>query len=134
MLKEFKINTKKKQELVDITDEIKSIVKESDVKSGICVVYVPHATAGILINENYDKSVCDDIINKLNDIVPKHENYQHDAVDNNAHAHIKASVIGPSEIIIIKDKNLLLGTWQGIALAEFDGPRERKIFVKIIET
>ena len=131
MLKEFKIKTSKKQELIDITEEIKKII--SDVEEGICLVYTPHATAGILINENYDEKVCEDIINKLEELIPEKGNYKHDCVDDNAHAHIKSAIIGPSETIIIKDGKLLLGTWQGIALVEFDGPRIRKIYVKIIK-
>lgn len=133
MLKEFRISTNKKQELIDITDRIKKIVKDSGVKNGICIVYVPHATAGILINENYDASVCNDIINKLEQIAPQRDVYEHDRIDDNAHAHIKASLIGPSETTIIKNNELVLGTWQGIALAEFDGPKTRTVLVKIIE-
>jgi len=133
MLKEFRISTNKKQELIDITDRIKKIVKDSGVKNGICIVYVPHATAGILINEDYDASVCNDIINKLEQIIPQRDVYEHNRIDDNAHAHIKASIIGPSETIIIQNNELVLGTWQGIALAEFDGPKTRTVLVKIIE-
>ncbi|MEK0336617.1 MAG: secondary thiamine-phosphate synthase enzyme YjbQ [Nitrosopumilus sp.] len=133
MLKEFRVSTSKKQELVDITGKIKEIVRDSDIKSGICIVYVPHATAGIIINENYDPSVCNDILNKLEQIAPQTDRYEHDKIDNNAHSHIKASIIGPSQTIIMQNNELLLGTWQGIALAEFDGPKTRTVFVKIIE-
>lgn len=133
MIKEFRILTNKKQELIDITDKIKEIVKDSGVKNGICIIYVPHATAGILINENYDNSVCNDIINKLEEIAPSTGTYEHDKIDDNAHSHIKASIIGPSETTIIQNNKLVLGTWQGIALAEFDGPKTRTILVKIIE-
>lgn len=133
MLKEVEIATSKSQELIDITKKIKKIVKDSGIKEGICLVYVPHATAAILVNENCDPSVCADIIKKLADIVPLHDNYKHDKIDNNSHSHIKASLIGPSETIIIKDGELFLGPWQEIALAEFDGPRKRKILVKIIK-
>lgn len=133
MLKQIKVITRKKQELIDITGKLKEIVKESKIENGICVVYVAHATAGILINENYDPAVCGDIINKLEELIPSKGNYKHNCIDNNAHAHIKASLIGPSETIIIKNNELALGTWQGIAFAEFDGPRQRTIFVKIIE-
>jgi len=133
MLKEFRISTNKKQELIDITDRIKKIVKDSGVKNGICIIYVPHATAGILVNENYDSSVCNDIINKLEEIAPSTGRYEHDKIDNNAHSHIKASLIGPSELLIIEKGELILGTWQGIALAEFDGPKTRTVLVKIIQ-
>jgi len=134
MLKEFEISTKKEQELIDITDKVKSIISESRIESGICIVYVPHATAGIIVNENYDPSVCNDIIKQLNEFIPKHNNYEHDKIDNNANSHIKSSIIGPSETIILEDGKLKLGRWQGIALAEFDGPRtKRKIYIKIIK-
>lgn len=133
MLKEITIKSNNHQEIIDITEQVKKLVKESGVKDGICIVYVPHATAGILINENYDPSVCDDIIKKLADLVPLHDGYKHDKIDNNSHSHIKASLIGPSETIIIKNGELLLGTWQSIALAEFDGPRQRKILIKVVE-
>ena len=133
MLKEFRISTNKKQELIDITDRIKKMVKDSGVKNGICIIYVPDATAGILINENYDASVCNDIINKLEQIAPQRDVYEHNRIDDNAHSHIKASLIGPSETTIIQNNELVLGTWQGIALAEFDGPKTRTVLVKIIE-
>jgi secondary thiamine-phosphate synthase enzyme len=133
MLKEIQISTHKSQEIIDITQQVAKIVNDSGIKDGICLVYTPHATAGILINENYDKGVCDDIINQLEKLVPTKANYKHDCVDNNAHAHIKASLIGPNETIIIKDGELALGTWQGLALAEFDGPRKRKVLIKILK-
>ena len=133
MLKEFKIKTNKKQEIIDITSEIKKIISDSKIERGICIVYVPHATAGILINENYDKSVCEDIINKLEELSPERGNYKHDCIDENAHSHIKASLIGPSETILIGNRKLLLGTWQGIGLAEFDDPKTRRVLVKVIE-
>ena len=132
MLKEITIKTQKSQELIDITRQVEEAVKTSKIKDGACIVYVPHATAGILINENYDPGVCQDIIKKLNDIIPLHDNYKHDCVDNNSHAHIKSAILGPSESIIIKNVKLMIGTWQGIALSEFDGPRTREIIVKII--
>ena len=132
MLFKFKIRTSRKQEMVGITDRVKEFVEKSKIKRGICVVYTPHATCGIIINENYDESVCSDILNKLEQIAPENGNYEHDKIDNNAHSHIKASIIGPNETIIIENGKLLLGTWQGIALAEFDGARDRIVFVKMI--
>ena len=129
----FKISTTKKQELIDITEKVRQIVKNSKVKKGLCIVYVPHATAGIIVNENYDPSVCKDIINQLERIAPSTDSYEHDKIDDNAHSHIKASLIGPSETLIIENGELILGTWQGIALAEFDGPRTRTVLIKIIE-
>jgi len=130
---EFTISTSKQQEIVDLTSKVKEIVKKSKVQEGLCMVYVPHATCGIIINENYDPSVCDDIITALNKAIPLHADYKHDRIDNNAAAHIKAAIIGPSEAIIIKNGSLQLGRWQGIALTEFDGSRERKVFVKVLK-
>jgi len=130
---EFKLKTNKKQEIIDLTEKIKEVVEKSNIKNGICIVYVPHATCGIIVNENYDPSVCNDILNKLEQIAPENASYEHDKIDNNAHSHVKASLIGPSETVIIENSALQLGTWQGIALTEFDGPRERTVLVKVIE-
>ncbi len=127
---EFSVKTGRKQEIVDITEEVKKIVKNSKIKEGIALVYTPHATAAIMINENYDPNVCDDILEALNKLIPSGV-WKHDRVDGNADAHIKAGIIGPSEAIPIKDSNLLLGTWQSIMLVDFDGPRDRKISVSI---
>ena len=132
MQKEIIISTKAHNELIDITKEIEKIVSESKVKQGLCNVFVTHATAAILINENYDPNVMEDIINTLNKIIPEHNNYKHDQIDNNAASHIKAAIIGPSETIPIKDNKLDLGTWQSIAFCEFDGPRSnRRIIITI---
>ncbi len=133
MLRTLTIKTNKKQEIIDITEKVKSIVSESRIKEGFCIIFTPHSTAGIIINENYDKNLCYDILDKLEEFIPVYENYRHNKIDNNAHAHIKASLIGPTKTAIIKNGQLLLGTWQGIALAEFDGPRVRNIFIKIIK-
>jgi len=133
MQHEFSIKTSSPQQIIDLTKEVKKLVSQSKIKEGICLVYAPHATCAVIINENYDLSVCDDILSALNKLVPLHAGYKHDKVDNNAAAHIKSAIIGPSETISVKNGNLQLGTWQGIALTEFDGPRERKIIVKIIK-
>ena len=130
MQKEIIISTKAHNELIDITKEVEKIVSESKVKQGLCNVFVTHATAAILINENYDPNLRDDIIKALNQTIPERNNYKHDQIDNNAASHIKAAIIGPSETIPIKDNKLYLGTWQSIAFCEFDGPRtNRKIIV-----
>ena len=133
LLLEFLINTKEKQEITDITDKIRKSVSDSKIENGICIVYVPHTTAGIIINENADVNVSKDILNQLEKIIPSKGNYKHNCTENNAHAHIKSSIITPSEVIIISKGKLMLGTWQGIALVEFDGPHQRKVFVKIIK-
>ena len=130
-MKELNFSTSKQFEVIDITKEVSEAVKE--IKEGIAVIFVPHATAGIIINENYDPKVSEDIITALNQIVPLRNNWKHDQVDGNAAAHIKSAIIGPSETVIIKDGKMQLGTWQQIALIDFDGPRERKVFVKTIK-
>jgi secondary thiamine-phosphate synthase enzyme len=130
---EFTIKTGKKQEIVDISMKVREIVSKNPVKEGLCHIYVPHATAAVIINENYDPGICDDIINTLEKLIPSKGKYNHDRVDGNAHSHIKASLIGPSKMVPIKDGKLQLGTWQGIAIADFDGPRERKVIVQLLK-
>ena len=130
MQEEFTIKTSKKQQIVDITEKIKNLVKNSKVKEGICLVYVPHATCAVMINENYDPNVMDDLLNSLNKLIPEGK-WLHDSVDGNGAAHIKSAILGPSETIPIKDSELQLGQWQDIMLCDFDGPRQRKIIVTI---
>ncbi len=132
-MQSFIVRTKKRQEIIEITERIKEFVAKSKVNSGTCFVYTPHTTAAILINENYDKGLNEDIIENLERLIPSNASYKHNKTDDNAHAHIKASIIGPSETILIKDGKFQLGRWQGIAFCEFDGPRERKVYVKIIK-
>ena len=127
---EFSVRTTRHSEIVDITKQVEEIIEASVVKDGICIVYVPHTTAAVTINENADPSVKTDILNYLNKIVPWNGNYTH--MEGNAAAHIKASVIGSDRTIIIKNGRLVLGTWQGVYFCEFDGPRSRKVFVEII--
>lgn len=129
---EFVIKTKKREEIVDITEEIETAVTKSKIKEGICLIYLPHATAALTINENADPNVCLDFLDALNKLIPQGI-WRHDRIDSNGAAHIKAAIIGPDVIIPIKDNRLQLGTWQGIMLCEFDGPRERKIVVKIVK-
>ncbi|MEM3407300.1 MAG: secondary thiamine-phosphate synthase enzyme YjbQ [Nitrososphaerota archaeon] len=127
----LEIKTSKKIEFIDITNQINKIIKEEKIKNGICYLFIPHTTAGITINENADPSVKEDIINTLNKIVPEDLGYEH--LEGNSPAHIKSSLIGHSEVIFIENGELALGTWQGIFLCEFDGPRKRKVYIKIIE-
>ncbi len=128
---EFTIESKKREEIIDITKKVEEIVDRiSDEDSQACLVYVPHTTCAVIVNENYDKAVCEDILNWLKKQVPEGV-WKHDKTDNNGDSHIKDSILGPSQIIPIENGKLQLGKWQGIALAEFDGPRERKIIVKI---
>ena len=121
----FTIQTSKREELVDITKEIESKIPEG---KGIVHVFIPHATAGITINENADANLPRDISNFLNSIVPKGK-WMHDRIDSNADAHIKTSLIGNSVSVPFNDGKLLLGAWQNIFLCEFDGPRERNVEV-----
>ncbi|HOJ94572.1 MAG TPA: secondary thiamine-phosphate synthase enzyme YjbQ [Fervidobacterium nodosum] len=131
MLKKIDISTSKRIEFLDITSIVSNIVSESNVKEGICLVYVPHTTCGLTINEHADPSVVSDIINHVNKLVPYNSDYKH--LEGNSDAHIKASIFGSSLSIIISNGKLLLGTWQGIFLCEFDGPRKRNVYIKILE-
>jgi len=125
------ISTSKRQELIDITSEVEAIVKKSKVKEGLCTIFAMHATAAIIINENADPNICLDIIDSLNELIPRGK-WMHDKLDGNADAHIKSSILGPSKTIPIKNNRLQLGTWQAVMLADFDGPRNRKIIVQVM--
>ncbi len=125
------ISTSKRQELIDITSKVEAIVKKSKVKEGLCTVFAMHATAAVIINENADPNICLDLIDSLNELIPRGK-WRHDKLDGNADAHIKSSILGPSETIPIKGNQLQLGTWQAIMFCENDGPRNRKIIVSII--
>ena len=126
------ISTSKKQELIDITDRVNSIVRGSKVKDGLCNVFAMHATAAIIINENADPNICLDTIEALDRIV-KEGVWRHDKIDGNAASHIKSTILGPSKTIPIKNSKLQLGAWQGIMLFELDGPRRnRNIVVQIL--
>ena len=132
MQEEFIISSTKKQELIDITDKVNSIIKKSKIKNGICNVFAAHATAAIIINENYDPNICLDLLDALNKLIPSGI-WRHDRIDGNADSHIKSAILGPSETIPIKDGGLELGKWQALQFCELDGPRQnRKIIVTII--
>ncbi|MBN2112193.1 YjbQ family protein [Candidatus Woesearchaeota archaeon] len=126
------ITTNKSQQIVDITEHVKEIVHKSDVKEGICYIYTAHATCAVMINENWDPNIMLDIIDLLNDTIPRGK-WRHDKVDDNGAAHIKASIIGPSEIVPVREGSLMLGKWQDIMLADFDGPKKREIFVDVLK-
>jgi len=130
MLKTINIRTKAKNEFVDITQDIHDTVSESNAKTGMCYVYAPHTTAGITINEGADPSVIKDIQATLNRLVPVDSTYSH--AEGNSDAHIKSLLTGLSEVIVIENGRLILGTWQSIFFCEFDGPRNRRVIVKII--
>jgi secondary thiamine-phosphate synthase enzyme len=124
------VRTNSRIEMVDITRKIQEKIKDSSVKEGVCHIFVAHTTAGLTINENADPSVQSDIIMVLNKIISDHESYRHS--EGNSPAHIKASLMGPSLSILVEKGSLLLGTWQGVYLCEFDGPRTRKVYIKIM--
>jgi secondary thiamine-phosphate synthase enzyme len=125
------IKTSSKVEFQEITAKIRDIVGGSGVKNGVCHVFVPHTTAGVMVNEHADPSVVEDIAAQLDKMVPENQSYRH--LEGNSPAHIKATLIGDSETLFIEDGRLVLGTWQGIFFCEFDGPRSRNVFVKIVQ-
>ncbi len=126
-----KISTRKHTEIVDVTARVSELVKQSGVHEGICVVYVPHTTAAVSINENADPDVVHDVLRKLSEMVPHEETYYRHG-EGNSDAHVKTSLVGPSVTLIIDGGRPVLGTWQGIHFYEFDGPRTRNYHVKII--
>jgi secondary thiamine-phosphate synthase enzyme len=127
--REIEVKTKARNELIDITPRVEEVVAASGVVDGICMVVVPHTTAGITINENADPSVKADIIAKMGELVPAGGRYLHR--EGNADAHIKAALVGTSESIMVRGGKLALGTWQGVFFCEFDGPRTRRVWVRI---
>lgn len=129
MIKKFNITTTRRTELIDITHKVKEVVKKSDIKEGICCIFIPHTTAAVTINENADVSVKDDFLKEVNKVIPFEDNYSH--VEGNSAAHIKSSLVGAADIILIENSQLLLGAWQGIYFCEFDGPRTRQVYVRI---
>ena len=129
MRKVLSISTRSRVELLDVTGRIEEVVKQSQLESGICWAFVPHTTAGITINEGADPSVRRDIMRQLDKIVPQQGDYDH--TEGNSPAHIKASLIGSSVAIMVENGGLSLGTWQSVYLCEFDGPRTRKLVVKV---
>jgi len=126
------VPTRKQSQLIDVTSEVQQAVRESGVKSGYVICYVPHTTAGITIQENADPDVVRDLLYKLDQLVPRHDSSYHH-VEGNSNGHILSSLLGASETIIVEDGRLVLGTWQGIYFCEFDGPRQRKLHVKCVE-
>jgi len=124
------IKTGSRVEFQDVTARVRDAIRGSGVKSGICHVFVPHTTAGVIVNEHADPSVVEDIAAQLDTMVPQHRNYRH--MEGNSPAHIKASLTGDSETLFIEDGDLVLGTWQGVFFCEFDGPRSRHLLIKVV--
>lgn len=125
----LQVSTRERCELVDITKRVEDIVRKAGVSEGVCHVFVPHTTAAIIINENADPSVCADILSSLERLVPAHALYTHS--EGNSDAHVKAAVIGSSRAVFVRGGRLALGRWQGLFFCEFDGPREREVWVEI---
>ena len=126
------VKTGSRTEFVDITADVQKAVKESGIQSGLCMVYVPHTTAAVTINESADPSVKKDILMILNRVVPWQAEYRH--LEGNSPAHVKSTLVGASELVMVENGRLLLGTWQGIFLCEFDGPRTRKVHLKFMNS
>ncbi len=124
------VKTRSRTEFVDITSEVQDVVRSSGVEDGLCMLYVPHTTGAVTINESADPAVKSDILMILNRVIPWEAEYRH--MEGNSPAHVKSSLIGASELIPIEKGRLTLGTWQGIFFCEFDGPRTRKLQVKMI--
>jgi secondary thiamine-phosphate synthase enzyme len=129
MLRTLDVRTGGKTEFIDLTSRVQNVVGESGVSQGLCHIFVPHTTAGVTINENADPSVKADILMVLNKLISDREPYRH--AEGNSPAHIKASLIGPQLTVLVSDGRLLLGTWQGIFFCEFDGPRSRRVHLKV---
>jgi secondary thiamine-phosphate synthase enzyme len=127
---EINVRTNSQTEMIDITDLVQAIISESKINSGICVVFTPHTTAAVTINENADPDVPHDIINALEKTLPQSVQYMHS--EGNSPAHVKSSLVGASELVLVENGRLVLGTWQAIFFCEFDGPRQRKIIVKFL--
>jgi secondary thiamine-phosphate synthase enzyme len=130
MLKRLEVKTNARMQLIDITSSVKAALKNDEVSSGIVIVYVPHTTCGVTINENADPTVKEDILSVLEKLVPASAGYRH--LEGNSDAHIKASLLGSSVTVFVESGALVLGTWQGVYLAEFDGPRKRSVLLKIL--
>lgn len=131
MLQTLSVHTNTRIELLDLTSQVQEVVSKSGVSEGLCHIFVPHTTAAVTINENADPSVKADILMVLNKLISDREPYRHQ--EGNAPAHVKASLIGPQLTVFVSNGRLVLGTWQGIFFCEFDGPRSRRVQVKVVE-
>jgi secondary thiamine-phosphate synthase enzyme len=127
----FDIRTNSRTDMVDITPYVQKELAKAGIIEGICLVYIPHTTAGVTINEGADPSVCRDIISKLNEMLPADDGYLHS--EGNSDSHIKASLVGNSLSVIVENGLIVLGTWQKIFFCEFDGPRSRKVWIKALQ-
>jgi len=131
-MEKFTVHSTDRTSIIDITQQVQSIVRDSGIKNGICYVFIPHTTAGVTINENADPDVKSDMLMEINKVIPFQDSYQH--MEGNSAAHIKASLFGNSETVFFTDGRLQLGTWQGIFFCEFDGSRTRQVWVNLIKS
>jgi len=129
----MEIQTTTQTELIDITERVNDIVKDSGIKEGICIITTRHTTTSIIINEN-EKGLKNDLLEMLETLIPENKNYAHNQVDNNGHSHLRAMFLGMSAMVPIEKGNLILGTWQTIFFVELDGPGNRTIDIKILES
>jgi secondary thiamine-phosphate synthase enzyme len=129
-MQEIQIKTRSSVEMVDITSQVEKVIQKSGIQKGACIVFVPHTTAGITINENADPAVIRDILMELNKVIPLDDNYKH--MEGNSAAHIKSTLTGSSQTVLIESGKLQLGTWQSLFFCEFDGPRNRKVWVQLL--
>jgi secondary thiamine-phosphate synthase enzyme len=127
---EISVKTSSHTQFIDLTSKVSEVLQKAGIKDGICTVFTPHTTAGITINENADPDVPRDIIKEMGKVIPLNDGYDH--IEGNSAAHIKSSLFGCSETVIIRNGSLMLGTWQSVFFCEFDGPRNRKVWVEII--
>ena len=124
------MKTGSRSEFVDVTAQVRAVVRKSGVKNGLCACFVPHTTAAVTINENADPDVTYDMDNELNKMIPRDDGYAH--IEGNSDGHIKSSLVGCDQSLLVEKGELVLGTWQGIYFCEFDGPRSRKMYVRVI--
>jgi secondary thiamine-phosphate synthase enzyme len=129
-MKTLHVKSTRQVEMIDISEEVCNIIRETGLTKGLAVVFTPHTTAAVTINENADPDVCRDLVRAINKIVPMQDGYHH--FEGNSAAHLKSSLFGASETLIINDGKVLLGTWQGIYFCEFDGPRQRQVQIQVI--
>lgn len=126
----IEVSSRQRVEMIDVTDKVREALRDQDIRNGIVTLFVPHTTAAVTINENADPDVVRDLVMELNKIVPFEDNYRH--IEGNSAAHLKSSLVGASETLIIQDGAPALGTWQGIYFCEFDGPRRRQLHIQVI--
>jgi secondary thiamine-phosphate synthase enzyme len=131
MIQTVQVKSSRRTDFIDITHSVQEVIQKSGVGEGICHLFIPHTTAAVTINENADPSVTRDILMMLNKLIPSEDDYRH--LEGNSPAHIKSSLLGCSETVLVESGKLVLGTWQGIFFCEFDGPRSRKVYVKVVK-